>query len=145
MDESQIVEEQVLVRELGRLGGGRGGRFGAERAAKRIRTDRCEEALECDTSPDEVLRATAVVLARLGRLLDDAPTSSDEEVWAVVGGGAGGLNPVVVRVEADRLGGGGCRAVVRACAKEGLIKQRAAQKTAARVRDELAAESRSRA
>jgi len=71
-------------------------------------------------------------------------SSPADEVWAVVGGGAGGLNPVVVRVVADRLGEGGCRAVVRACAKEGLIKQRAAQKTAARVRDELAAEPRSR-
>jgi hypothetical protein len=124
-------------------GGGRGGRFGAERADKRLRTDECEVAVESDTGPEEVLRAASVVLARLGRLLDDVP-SSDAEVWAVVGGGAGGLNPVVVRVAADRLGEGGCRAVVRACAKEGLIKQRAAQKTAARIRDELIAESRPR-
>ena len=161
MEDPRSVEEQVLVRELGRLGaaggaaggaigggragrlgGGRGGRHGAERAAKRIRTDECEVAVECDTSPDEVLRAASAVLARLGRLLDDVP-QSPAEVWAVVGGGAGGLNPVVVRVAADELGEDGCRAVVRACAKEGLIKQRAAQTTAARVRDELIAESRS--
>jgi hypothetical protein len=156
MEDPRSVEEQVLVRELGRLGaaggaigggragrlgGGRGGRFGAERAAKRLRTDQCEVAVECDTSPDEVLRAASDVPARLGRLLDDVP-ASHAEVW--VGGGAGGLNPVVVRVAADRLGEGRCRPVVRGCAKEGLIKQRTAQKTAARVRDELIAESRSR-
>lgn len=154
-DDSRSVEEQVLVRELGRLGaaggaaggaigggragrfgGSRGGRHGAELAAKRIRTDQCEMAVESHTSPDDVLRAASLVLARLGRLLDDVP-SPDAEVWGLLGGGAGGLNPVVVRVSADPVGDGGCRAVVRACAKEGLIKQRAAQKTAARVRDEL--------
>jgi hypothetical protein len=72
--------------------------------------------------------------------LETIHPSSDTEVWALVGG----LNPVVVRVATDRLGEGGCCAVVRACAKEGLIEQRAAQKTAARVRDELIAESRPR-
>jgi hypothetical protein len=157
MDDPRSVEEQVLVRELGRLGaaggaaggaigggragrvgGRRGGRSGAELAAKRIRTDRCELTVECDMSPDEVLRAASGLLAGMGRLLDDVPPSAArDEVWALVGGGAGGLNPVVVRVAADRLGDAGCRAVVRACAKEGLIKQRAAQKTAARVRDAL--------
>jgi hypothetical protein len=157
MDDPRSVEEEVLVRELGRLGaaggaaggaigggragglgGARGGRSGAERAAKRIRTDRCELTFESDTSPDEMLRTASGLLAGMGQLLDDVPAApAGDEVWALVGGGAGGQNPVVVRLGADRLGDGGCRAVIRTCAKEGLIKQRAAQKTAARVRDEL--------
>jgi hypothetical protein len=156
-DEAQDLERQILVRALGelgadagafggrlgaglagRLGGRRGGERGATGAARRLREDRCELSIELDMAPEDVLSMAAEVLAHEGSLLDDElPALEHIEVWGLVGVGVGGLNPAVVRVAAIPAGQGGSTAIVRAAAKEGLIKQRGGQKAAARVRDAL--------
>jgi hypothetical protein len=156
-DEAQDLERQILVRALGELGadagafggrlgaglagmlgGRRGGERGATRAAQRLREDRCELSIDLAMRPEEVLNIAAQVLAHEGSLLDDElPALEHAEVWGLVGVGAGGLNPAVVRVAAIPAAGGGSTTFVRATAKEGLIKQRGGQKAAARVRDAL--------
>ena len=156
-DEARDLERQILVRALGELGadagafggrlgaglagmlgGRRGGERGATRAAQRLREDRCELSIDLAMRPEEVLNIAAQVLAHEGSLLDDElPALEHAEVWGLVGVGAGGLNPAVVRVAAIPAGGGGSTTIVRATAKEGLIKQRGGQKAAARVRDAL--------
>jgi hypothetical protein len=156
-DEAQDLERKILVRALGelgahaggfggrlgaglagRLGGRRGGERGATYAAHRLREDRCELSIELDMAPEDVLRLAADVLAHEGSLLDDElPALEHIEVWGLVGVGAGGLNPAVVRVAAIPAGEGGSTVIVRGAAKEGLIKQRGGQKAAARVRDAL--------
>jgi hypothetical protein len=156
-DEARDLERQILVRALGEigadagafggrlgaglagmLGGRRGGERGATRAAQRLREDRCELSIDLAMRPEEVLNIAAQVLAHEGSLLDDElPALEHAEVWGLVGVGAGGLNPAVVRVTAIPAGGGGSTTIVRATAKEGLIKQRGGQKAAARVRDAL--------
>jgi hypothetical protein len=156
-DEARDLERQILVRALGELGadagafggrlgaglagmlgGRRGGERGATRAAHRLREDRCELSIDLAMPPEEVRNMAAQVLAHEGSLLDDElPALEQAEVWGLVGVGAGGLNPAVVRVAAIPAGGGGSTTIVRAAAKEGLIKQRGGQKAAARVRDAL--------
>jgi hypothetical protein len=156
-DEAQDLERQIIVRALGELGadagafggrlgaglagmlgGRRGGERGATRAAQRLREDRCELSIDLAMRPEEVLNIAAQVLAHEGSLLDDElPALEHAEVWGLVGVGAGGLNPAVVRVAAIPAGGGGSTTIVRATAKEGLIKQRGGKKAAARVRDAL--------
>lgn len=61
----------------------------------------------------------------------------------LTGGGYLDMNPVVVTLDATRNGEWTTTLNVRAVAKEGLVKQRAAQKTAERVAELLhgAAES----
>jgi hypothetical protein len=163
-DEAQDLERQILVRTLGdlgadagafggrlgaglagMLGGRRGGERGATRAAQRLREDRCELSIELDMAPEEVLSMAAQVLAHEGSVLDDElPSLEHAEVWGLVGVGVGSLNPAVVRVAAIPAGEGASRAVVRATAKEGLIRQSGGQKAAARVRDALLRSSLSR-
>ena len=163
-DEAQDLERQILVRALGELGadagafGGRlgaglagmlGGRRAGERGAagvaRRLREDRCELSIELAMAPEDVLSMAAEVLAHEGSLLDDElPALEHDEVWGLVGAGAGGLNPAVVRVAAMPAGQGRSTTIVRAAAKEGLIGQRGGQKAAARVRDALLRLSRSR-
>jgi hypothetical protein len=60
-----------------------------------------------------------------------------EGVRAVVDAGALNMNPTVVRVQARPLTAEVSRVRVRTVAKEGLIKQRAGQQAAARIRDHL--------
>jgi hypothetical protein len=68
-----------------------------------------------------------------GQLVETTPSS----VSAVMGGGIGGLNPVVATVGVEQVATG-WRVRVRGVAKEGLVKQRAGQKTAARMAERLA-------
>jgi len=156
-DEAQDLERRILVRALGELGadagafggrlgaglagmlgGRRGGERGATRAAPRLREVRCELSIELDMPPEDVLSLAAEVLAHEGSLVDDElPALAHAEVWGLVGVGAGGLNPAVVRVAAIPAGDGGSTTIVRAAAKEGLIKQRGGQQAAARIRDAL--------
>lgn len=155
-DESAL-EERILAEALGELGetaggfgglfsgglagglgGRRGGRRGAAGAAALLRVDRGEHSLELPLSPGEVLQAARDTCAPEGRILDSEEIPAEPpQLWALVGSGAGGLNPALVRVIAEPLAGGGCRVVVRAVAKEGLIKQRAGQKTAVWAREGL--------
>jgi hypothetical protein len=156
-DPSAALEERILVEALGELGGtagglgglfggglagalgGRsGGRRGAESAARRLKVDRGQESLELTNDPGDALPAVRAVLGSHGQILehDEIPTAPPQ-VWALVGAGAGGLNPAVVRVIVEVREGGGSRLLIRAVAKEGLIKQRAGQKSAAWARQEL--------
>ncbi len=155
-DESAL-EERILVAALGDLGetaggfgglfggglaGGLGGRRGVRRgaasAAALLKVDRGEHALELPLTPGEVLQAARDTCAPAGSILDSEEIPAEPpQLWALVGAGAGGLNPALVRVIAEPLAGGGSRVLVRAVAKEGLIKQRAGQKTAAWAREGL--------
>jgi hypothetical protein len=156
-DDAAALEERILVEALGELGGtaggigglfggglagafgGRaGGRRGAERAARRLKVDRGEQSLDLTDPPGDALRVVRAALGSHGRILDheEIPTAPPQ-VWALVGSGVGGLNPAVVRVIVEAREGGGSRLSIRAVAKEGLIKQRAGQKSAAWAREEL--------
>lgn len=74
------------------------------------------------------------VLGRAGRAVE--PTQAEPETHPrtlrfVTGGGAGGLNPVVVTAVVTEDGTADSKVRLRAAAEEGLIKQRAGERTAA--------------
>ena len=85
---------------------------------------------------DEAVHRVARVLAGAGRPGRSPIVESgrDQEMIRVVaGGGVGGMNPVVVTALVRRGTGAGTEVKLRAAAKEGLVKQRAGEKTAARL------------
>jgi hypothetical protein len=104
-----------------------------------MRSDRCEVSIELPVAPEEVRHSAAAALSEEGTLLEELPegVGSEDEVWGLLGVGLGGLNPVVVRVAASPTAGGHSNAEIRTTAKEGLIKRRWAEKTAARIQDVL--------
>ncbi|MDX2388930.1 MULTISPECIES: hypothetical protein [unclassified Streptomyces] len=135
-------EDRILADALGAagaVGGGSGGRFGARLAARYLRKDVHETVLTLELPADRAASHVAATLARVGRLLD-APGPDDScgsVVRALVGGGFGGMNPVVVTVTLTPADPGTTTASVRGAAKEGLIKQHAGLKTTRLVTDLL--------
>jgi hypothetical protein len=157
-EDARELERELLTGSLGeagaaggrlggRAGGGRpgafggesGGRTGARWAAKRLREDRCELALDAPVGADEAMRAASAVLSEAGEPVDvPLPALEPPEVWAIVGTGLGRMNPAVTRVAVEAVDAGRSRVTVRAVAKEGLIKQHGGRKAAQLVRDRLA-------
>ncbi|MET8980909.1 hypothetical protein ABZX85_35440 [Streptomyces sp. NPDC004539] len=127
-------EDRILAEALAALGpgGGRLVRWVASLMPKNVR----EIDLVVPLPFEEAVARVAEVLYGAGRRVDDGGGSV---VRVVVGGGAGGLNPVVVTVSVSPGGedGAGTAVRVRAAAKEGLVKQRAGEKTAVWVAESL--------
>ncbi len=122
----------------GALGGRAGGRAGARWMSRRLRVDSAELTLDLAASTQRIVRAATDILRDEGEVTEGSFADGDEEaVRGVVGAGALSMNPAVVRVHATPLGAEVSRVSVRALAKEGLIKQRAGQDAAVRIRDHL--------
>jgi hypothetical protein len=141
-------EDEILVTELGQLGaslvGGRrtlgvrpgwGARWGARRMGKNVH----EMDLTAAGPPDEVADRVASLLGALGRVVArQDPGDGGAVVRGVFGAGSMNLNPAVVTVTMTASPGGGTAVHIRGAAKEGLIKQRAGQKAAERIAEQLA-------
>ncbi len=134
MQEVSLDEDALLVGALGEVGGGAGGRLGAESAGRRLRKNVLELDLAVSMTPEAAARRVQEVLADQGHVLrtEKADGESAVEVVGIVGAGFGNLNPAVVTVTI-RPAEDGSRLVVRGAAKEGLIKQRAGEWAAKRV------------
>ncbi|MFB7242076.1 hypothetical protein CW362_32300 [Streptomyces populi] len=130
-------EDEILAEELAALGAVSGGSGHLTRlVARRMRKNVHEIDLVLPLPFEGAVEHVADVLARAGRVMGFArvgPGTDRETIRAVVGGGVGGLNPVVVTVLVSRGGVAGSEVRLRAAAKEGLIKQRAGEKTAVRL------------
>jgi hypothetical protein len=150
-------KDDILARELGKLGavsagasglvvgGGvmgaaaaAGGASGAWLAAKFLPTETHAREYLMPRDAGAALKMAADVLAGLGQLQDSSGIDSPCPVlMAVVGSGFMKLNPCVLTVELSPRSGNETAAVIRGAAKEGLIKQRTAEKAVARVIDAL--------
>ncbi|MEU9105539.1 hypothetical protein AB0D54_14390 [Streptomyces xanthophaeus] len=133
-DEDRILADALGA--VGAIGGGSGGRIGATFAARRLKKNVHEVPLTLAASLDAAAQHVAGVLAGLGNLLGTrggADPDTQRTVRAVVGGGFGNMNPVVVTVTLTAAGPQGTAVCVRGAAKEGLIKQRAGEKTAQQI------------
>jgi hypothetical protein len=128
----------VPGRLSGSVGGGRGARMAARFLKKDVHEIPFDLAVPLSTAVDDV----AEVLAGLGTPLPNGASATgasgqtddaEQVVRALLGGGFGNLNPVVVTVRLSAIDAERTRVVVRGAAKEGLFKQRAGQKTAVRV------------
>ncbi|MFI9542886.1 hypothetical protein ACIHAR_02795 [Streptomyces sp. NPDC052016] len=84
---------------------------------------------------DDAVKRVSRVLGSAGRAVETVPVGSDEgeTIRVVANGGAGGLNPVMVTARVLKADEDSSEVWLRAAAKEGLIRQRAGEKTAARL------------
>ncbi|MGA5638151.1 hypothetical protein [Streptomyces sp. CS081A] len=131
-DEDRILAEELAA--LGAVGGGSGRLVRA--VARLMRKNVHEIGLLAPLPFDEAVKRVSDVLGKTGRAVGTAPTGSGENeatIRVVTGGGAGGLNPVVVTARVLKTDGAGSEIRLRAAAKEGLIRQRAGEKTAVRL------------
>ncbi|MEU0245109.1 hypothetical protein ABZ192_12385 [Streptomyces sp. NPDC006235] len=134
MDQS---EDEILAAELAALGAASGGSGRATRlVAKALRKNVHEIGLVMPLPFDDAVKRVTEVLGRAGRAGGSVQVEhgvDQETIRVVAGGGFGGLNPVVVTALVTRSGEAGTDVRLRAAAKEGLIKQRAGEKTAVRI------------
>ncbi|WP_424922435.1 hypothetical protein [Streptomyces sp. wa53] len=137
MDQS---EDQILAEELAALGamGGGSGRL-VRVVAKLMRKNVHEIDLLVPLPFDDAVKRVSGVLARAGHAIETVPVrpGEDEPVRVVAGGGADGLNPVVVTARVLKTDENSSEVWLRAAAKEGLIRQRAGEKTAVRLAAQL--------
>ncbi|MGW0783711.1 hypothetical protein [Streptomyces sp. NPDC002913] len=130
MDQS---EDQILAEELAALGavGGGSGRL-VRVVAKLMRKEVHEVDLLLPLPFGDAVKRVSGVLGRAGRVVETVPVrpGEDETVRIVAGGGVGGLNPVVVTVRVLKADEDTSEVWLRAAAKEGLVRQRAGEKTA---------------
>ncbi|GLW48773.1 hypothetical protein Stsp02_44350 [Streptomyces sp. NBRC 14336] len=132
MDHSDI-EDRILADGLGALGAASGGSGRLVRAvAKRLKKDVHEIELLVPLPFHETVERVFGVIGGVGRAVEPLPAGTAEErtIRVVTGGGVGGLNPVVVTARVLRSAEATTEVRLRAAAKEGLIKQRAGEKTA---------------
>lgn len=152
-------EDAILVRaigEMGRMGGqlggalagtgggGHGGGFGARFTAKRLKKNVGEVDITLAMPRSVCAERVRGTLSGAGQLIDeDADESGSSTVRAIVGTGLGGLNPVVVTVSLTSDGADSTSVRVRGAAKEGLIKQRAGEKAAGAIAEQLVRQAQS--
>jgi hypothetical protein len=107
--------------------------------AKRMRKDVHEIDLLVPLPFDDAVKRVSGVLGRAGRAVETVPVDSgeDETIRVVASGGVGGLNPVVVTARVLKADEATSEVWLRAAAKEGLIRQRAGEKTAVRLAAQL--------
>ena len=107
-------------------GGAAGGALGAKIGAKLMKDTSHEKTVELDEPADAALRRVVQALDQAGEI---HPSETDAPgARAVVGAGALNMNPAVVDATIEPLGENRTRVNLRAAAKEGLIKQKTAEK-----------------
>ncbi|MER5344259.1 MULTISPECIES: hypothetical protein [Streptomyces] len=136
-------EDEILTAALGALGAsgsGSGGRRGAMFAAKRLKKNVYETDLALAMPVEAATTHAEGILALAGRMLEveGAHLAGARVVRAIVGGGLGNMNPVLITLSLTGDGPERTAVSVRGAAKEGLIKQRAGEKTAKRIAELLA-------
>lgn len=125
-------ESTVLARELARLGGG-----GAGWVGKLLPSVAFEKELELPGDASSVARLIARLVASLGHEIPELPCQPESGNFTfLMGGGAAGLNPTIVRFQIEPLNSS-TRVKVRAVAKEGWVKQRTAERAVEQIQSLL--------
>ncbi|MER5836471.1 hypothetical protein ABT116_38055 [Streptomyces sp. NPDC002130] len=129
-------EDQILADELAALAAAVGAWSGLTRlVVKLMRKNVHEIDLVVALPFDDAVERVASVLQRAGRAVGSVPEPGADQrtIRVVAGGGAGGMNPVVVTARVTKGGASDSQIRLRAAAKEGLIRQRAGERTATRL------------
>ena len=139
-------QDDLLARELGKVGslggkigggaaGALGGSLGARLAARYLPTEQYQQQVSVSRDVATVLTQLCSFLTTKGRIADEreAGTSQFPKISSVIGSGFLKMNPTVVHVEVVGVDKGTCMLLVSGAAKEGLIKQRSAEKAVSQV------------
>jgi len=128
MQKATTVESQILARELGRLGG-----IGARWVARFLPTVDHNSAFVVNESTTVVGHRVEEFLKEFGRPLPEFPCEPEKGRYsAIVGSGHLNLNPTMVYVQVNETAGM-ASVSIRAVAKEGKVKQLAAQRLIERI------------
>jgi hypothetical protein len=133
-------EDQILVRELGKVGSivGPVGSFGTRFSARYLPTERFTASLRLEKDVRELLQTVFRVLTSMGKMTDEyAEPSGPPSLSAIVGSGFLGMNPTLLHVEVAAASDQVAEVNISAAAKEGLIKQRSAEKAVNKFKEEL--------
>jgi len=134
MDQS---EDQILAAEPARLGAVAAGSGRLVCLVARLMGKNVHEIDMVIPLPFlDTVKRVAGVLGPVGRSVDATQIGhgrNEETIRVVTGGGTAGMNPVVVTALVRQYGDNSTQVRIRAAAKEGLIKQRAGEKTALRI------------
>lgn len=147
-------EDRLLARELGKVGASAAklagkisgdsmpeaacdlaGAMGPGLVARFLPTERFQKELKVAGDAQTVLGKVYAFFAEGGRVATDeeAGTSPCPKVSGVIGSGFLNKNPAIVHVEITAVDAGACTLLITGAAKEGLIKQRTAEKAVNRV------------
>jgi hypothetical protein len=151
-----INEDDLLSRELGKVGasggkfggklsgetlaglaGGVGGSLGARFSASFLPTERHQIQINLRSDARVLLAKAYSFFCSNGRVLSDAEGGSSPypKVSGVVGSGFLNMNPAVVHMEIISISSITCTVSLTGAAKEGLIKQKTAEKAVKRLAD----------
>jgi len=127
------VESKVLCAELGRLGG-----FGARWAAKFLPNVAHEDQLTLDMPLDKVTSVVSKYFAATGKSTPEF-ASNGMSFSMITGSGHLNLNPTIVQARIEQTVAG-LLLIIRAVAKEGVIKQSSAQQAVDKAKGAILAE-----
>ena len=133
-------EDDILARELGKVGSfaGSSAARGASFAARYLPTETFSESFRIQADADHIRKTTIRILSGMGRISDEMDHQSlPAIILAVVGSGFFKMNPTSVQVQVVSSGESDSDVIISAAAKEGLIKQRSAEKAVRRIRAAL--------
>jgi hypothetical protein len=129
-DEATLLTEGLAA--LARATAGGGAARGARQASRRLKSNIFETTVPLSWPLPEAAE-------KVTQVLDADGTLTGRDLQILTGAGAMNANPVVVTVTLSADEAGQVTARIRGVAKEGLIRQRAGEKAARRIADQLAA------
>lgn len=133
-------EDKILTRELCMIGGigWPGGNHVAHFTDSFLATETFNASFRVKAGVRTVLQTSFKILASIGKISDQCTNSSGPgQLSAVVGSGFLRMNPTLVHVQVVPADERTSHVTITAVAKEGLLKQHAAAKAAARFRGKL--------
>ncbi len=133
----EASEDQLLVYGLASLGAMAGGVHGASGAAYAVKLTRKDVRTSVEEFPGTAKATYNKVrnlFAELGELVgEEAHGDGSFAIRVLIGSGYGGLNPAVVTAEVTSNSQTSTQVSMRAAAREGLIKQRSADKALTKI------------
>ena len=124
-------DDVMLEREHGNIGG-----LGAQYATRQLPSAGFELRMTRPESLRNVASAAMHVASIHGKLIDTLELDEGVEIKAMVGSGYMNMNPAIVSIFVTKHDHGS-NVIVKATAKEGLIKQRTSEKAVRRIADSI--------
>ncbi len=139
-EEAGAVGGSIGGGPFGRSGGASGGKSGATRAAKKLKTFDFKDKIEYNYPITDAISNSYNIVANLPNLIEIIEVDANTDIpylSAVVGSGFGQMNPTIICLEYVSGNAASTTISISASAKEGLIKQKSAQKAVLCIKEML--------